>query len=94
MVILEAFCCGLPVISYDCENGPRDLVISNKNGFLIPEGNEELFINLLTSLMNNANLRKELGINAKITADVYNIDNVMNQWETLLKLLTKNQING
>ena len=44
--------------------------------------------------MNNANLRKELGINAKITADVYNIDNVMNQWETLLKLLTKNQING
>ncbi|MCH4597593.1 glycosyltransferase, partial [Achromobacter xylosoxidans] len=39
MVILEAQSYGLPVISYDCKTGPRDLVLHNFNGMLVEDKN-------------------------------------------------------
>ena len=89
MVILEAFCCGLPVISYDCENGPRDLVRSNFNGFLIPDDDEQTFTLKLRELILNSALREKMSKNAEITAQAYNINSVMDKWESLLQSFIK-----
>ncbi len=89
MVILEAFCCGLPVISYDCENGPRDLVRSNFNGFLIPNDDEQTFTLKLRELILNSALREKMGKNAEITAQTYSINSIMDKWESLLQSLIK-----
>jgi glycosyltransferase involved in cell wall biosynthesis len=35
MVLLEAKAYGLPIVSFDCECGPRDLIKDNINGFLV-----------------------------------------------------------
>lgn len=34
-VIIEAFSYGVPVISYDCPTGPRNMIVPGKNGWLI-----------------------------------------------------------
>lgn len=34
MVLLEALSFGLPIVSFDCDTGPSDIVIPNENGWL------------------------------------------------------------
>lgn len=36
MVLLEALSYGLPIVSYDCLTGPREIVSDNINGYIIP----------------------------------------------------------
>jgi GalNAc-alpha-(1->4)-GalNAc-alpha-(1->3)-diNAcBac-PP-undecaprenol alpha-1,4-N-acetyl-D-galactosaminyltransferase len=63
--LAEAMSAGLAVIAYDCMAGPSDLIDHGINGFLIPEGNEELFRVKLLELMASEELRKSFGKAAK-----------------------------
>lgn len=85
MVILEAFSFGLPVITYDCENGPRDLVKNYYNGFLIADGDKRAFCDKLRDLMQSANLREALSRNAIEGSKCFTLDAVMKQWNDLLQ---------
>ena len=84
MVILEAFSCGLPVIAYDCENGPRDLIKDNYNGFLIEDGNAKEFRVKLQSLMDSEELRNNLGKNALESVKEFSINSIMRKWDNLI----------
>ncbi len=83
MVILEAFSCGLPVIAYNCENGPRDLIKNGVNGFLINDGDYEEFQKKLQMLINSESLRKRLGKNAIKYANSFSVENIMVKWDKL-----------
>lgn len=39
MVLLEAQAFGLPIVSFDCDCGPSDIVTNGINGFLVENGN-------------------------------------------------------
>jgi glycosyltransferase involved in cell wall biosynthesis len=54
-VLLEAISFGLPAISFNCPSGPMD-IINNENGFLIEDGNRDLFKNKLIELINSDEL--------------------------------------
>lgn len=61
----EAMSAGCPVISFDCEAGPADLIENEVSGYLIEEGNHEDYINKLKLLVAEVNKRKELGAAAR-----------------------------
>ena len=61
----EAMSAGCPVISFDCEAGPADLIEDGVSGYLIEEGNHEDYINKLKLLVAEVDKREELGAAAR-----------------------------
>jgi len=80
MVLLESLSCGLPVISYDCPNGPRNIITNNEDGILINHNNIESFAEELEYMINNFELRKEMSTNAKINIRRFDEIKVMQNW--------------
>ena len=81
LVIVEAMSCGLPVVSFDCENGPRSIITNGEDGFLIPPFDVEMFANSLMRLMSDDDLRKSMGEKGKQNSQRYDIDIVGQQWK-------------
>ena len=65
MVLLEAMSCGLPVVSFDCPNGPRHIIKHNEDGVLVDYLDTAALAENLTHLMQNPDKLKVLGENAK-----------------------------
>lgn len=85
MVLIEAMSLGLPSISYDCPSGPRSIITDNENGFLIPDGNSELFVEKLSLLIENEEWRMKFGAASKESMKQYQLEPVMKQWKALLE---------
>ena len=60
-VLGEAMAAGCACIAYDCVAGPSDMIDDGINGFLIPEGNEKLYLKKLQLLMKDFDLRSKFG---------------------------------
>ena len=83
LVIIEAMACGVPVVAFDCENGPRSIITDGENGFLIPPFDISLFAEKVMLLMKDQELRFRMGTNAQKTASQYEIDRIGQQWKRL-----------
>lgn len=84
LVLIEAASCGLPLIAFDCPSGPRDIITDGKNGFLIPKvGDVETMAEKICQLIENDNLRKQMGENAKILVDKYSPSKIKEEWMKL-----------
>ena len=94
MVIIEAMACGLPIVSFDCPHGPADIITDGTDGFLISNGNVEMFSRRLNKLMSNHQLRIDFGTNGKITSEMYLSQNILEKWDELFKILKKEINNG
>ncbi len=91
MVLIEAQSYGLPIISYNCPTGPSDIIEDGKTGYLIPQDDVKTLKKQLLILMENKNLRKKMGMAAKINAQKYTPDNVMKKWVELFNKLKNDQ---
>ncbi|MGV0947257.1 glycosyltransferase family 4 protein [Empedobacter falsenii] len=83
MVLLEAKACGLPIVSYNCPTGPKDLIWEN-DGFLIALGDKTSMIQSLERLMNDVDLRKSMGLNARHNVQKFSPKSILDSWEALL----------
>ena len=87
MVLLEAFSYGLPVVSFACKCGPRDLIDDGTNGGLVAEGDIESFADRVSTLLENDSLRKQMGQAAYQSSLNYTEDKIMSQWIHLFENL-------
>lgn len=87
MVLLEALSVGLPIVSYDCPNGPRHIITNNSDGLLVANQNPEALAEGLLVLIENKNLRNTMGANAKINSSKFETGPVMQQWLDLFQKL-------
>lgn len=93
MVLLEAQALGLPIVSYTCPCGPRDIVSDGVNGYLVPEGREEEFAARLRLLMADEQLRRDMGRAAHEASSRYRMQTVMPQWLELFEALVRTSKN-
>lgn len=87
MTLLEAISFGLPVITYGYKCGPRDVITDGKDGYVIPEGDEQSFMSKLCFLLNNPEQLNRMGTAAKIKSENYKTDIIMNNWCDLYNTL-------
>lgn len=91
LVILEAMQCGLPIISFDCPTGPKELITNFENGFLVNKvGDIKSLADSIIKLIEDKVLRKEMGSKAKLTSMRFKEYNIMNQWMVLFNELIFN----
>lgn len=83
MVLTEAMACGVPCVAYDCPTGPRAIIKDGVNGFLIEDGNSNSFAQKLESLIENENLRIQMGKAAQENVKKYEIEGIMKKWDKL-----------
>lgn len=83
MVLLEAQACGLPIVAFACQCGPRDVIHDGTDGFLIEGRNETLFAQRLEELMQDFTLRQRMGADAFKASERYSEEQVMQEWEKI-----------
>ena len=87
MVLIEAQAFGLPIVSFACKCGPKDIVADGETGFLVEENDIEGLARQLAKVMKDKNLRRQMGRKAKEASLRYAEDAVMAKWTALFDSL-------
>ena len=85
MVLLEAQAAGLPIVSFACQCGPRDIVHEGVDGFLVPEDDITALAAKLKQLMDDEDLRRRMGQAAFEASPSYDLEVIMQQWMKLFE---------
>lgn len=84
MVLIEASSYALPCIAFDVPVGPSAIIENEKTGFLIEDNNLKEFASKLCFLMDNEDLREQMGKAARLRIqENFSKEVVMKQWEEL-----------
>lgn len=83
-VVAEALAVGLPVVSFDCESGPGDIVRHEIDGLLVQPNDVFELSKSLAHLMGDDELRLLYGKRAVEAQERFSIERTMEKWDTLL----------
>lgn len=87
MVIIEAMACGVPPVSFTCPCGPRDIISDGKDGLLVENGDIEGMAEKICYLIENDDIRKKMGKQARLDVDRFKIEHIAQQWKKLFEEL-------
>ena len=79
-VLMEAQSCGLPILAYDVRVGPGAVVHDGEDGFLVPEGERQLYEDKLCELMEAPELREQMAEKALTALREFSKENVAVKW--------------
>jgi len=85
IVLLEALACGLPIISTDCETGPREILDNGHYGLLVDKNNFDDLTNKMLLLAKNKDLMKKYSILSLERAQYFDFNHVSGKWIKFLE---------
>lgn len=85
--LIEAMSYSLPVISFDCDTGPRDIIKHGENGELVKQGDVEQLAVTIEKYMEDKSLRSKYASKAIDVRDDFSLEKVSNEWLELFRLL-------
>lgn len=83
MVLLEALSFGLPVISFDCDTGPAE-ILEGTGSVLVEPYNIKLFVEGINTLIEDADLRERISMSSRRKAELYQLENIIKEWDKLI----------
>jgi glycosyltransferase involved in cell wall biosynthesis len=89
LVLVEAMGVGLPVVSFACPCGPRDIVKDGETGILVSPSDVKGLAEKICFLIEHQDVRQSMGERAVVRAKMFSQEQVMQQWiesfESLMK---------
>jgi len=92
MVITEAMSCGLPPVAFACPCGPKDIITDGVDGILVAPEDVNALADKICYLIENEDIRKEMGIKARERSKHFSIEILAKEWDILFRsLIDKNK---
>lgn len=85
MVLVEAQLNDLPIVSFDIECGPSDVIEDNVNGYLIKPFDVKQMAEKIEYLISNEEVRQKFSKNSRLHLDEFEKEYVLNKWLDLFK---------
>ncbi len=87
-VVAEAAVSGIPIVSFDCDYGPSDLIDHGRNGFLVPTGDVDALAASALQLIQDPHMRTEMAANHTDIRHRLAPDLVFSVWDDLIAEVT------
>jgi N-acetylgalactosamine-N,N'-diacetylbacillosaminyl-diphospho-undecaprenol 4-alpha-N-acetylgalactosaminyltransferase len=85
MVIIEALSCQLPVVTWDFNSGPSEIIKNMENGILVENYNKEKLIEAMNLFVTDNNLYLQCKENASSSVKHFSLENIGNEWLKVFK---------
>ena len=89
LVLPEAMSCGLPVVAFDCPYGPAEIITDGVDGYLVKNRNIEDFADKICHLIENPELRQQMGRAGVKSSSRYEGSHIMPMWKAIFNNLVK-----
>lgn len=83
LALLEAITQGVPCVAFDCPYGPRTIIEDGICGYLVENGDTNLFAERLCTLMEHEQLRQQFSKASIERSKIFNTDTIMQQWKNI-----------
>ena len=83
MVLVVAMASGVPCVAFDCPFGPRNIIRNEEDGLLVEYLNPQALADGLCRLIEDEDLRRRFGRQARENIKRFSKETVMQQWEQL-----------
>ena len=84
-VLGEAMAAGVPVVSFDCPSGPRELIRDGLDGLLIPPGDVEGLAVGMERLLTDRDLAARFAARAPEVVERVSLGAVLELWDTIFR---------
>lgn len=90
-VIVEAMACGCPVVAFDCNYGPAEIIENGQDGILVPAEDITSLAEAMEEVSHNPDLREKLAKNGLVKASKFDVNEMGISYKLLIDNLLKNK---
>lgn len=85
--IIEAMCSGIPVISTRV-SGAVDIINDGENGILVDCGDQSSLVDAMSKCADDILFASALAVNALSVREMFSVESILNQWISVIKVVT------